>query len=382
MWISSLSLINFRNYLNLELTLPQCAVVFQGNNAQGKSNLLEAIYLLATTRSHRATNERELISWAVAPDELAVSHIASVAQSVRGEIKVEIALGERESGIQKRMRVNGVPRRAADVVGRLHVVMFDTHDIELVFGSPSVRRRYLDLIGSQLDSRYLRSIQRYNRVLSQRNYLLRQIGERHASADQLEFWDGELVENGGYILLRRRQVLTELESLAGTAYRALGGNRQKLEMVYHPGVAEGDVGGGAVQLEAVQAGFKRALQQVRSREMAQGMTVVGPHRDEFRFLADGADMGIYGSRGQQRALAFSLKLAEMEYMRKETSEYPVLLLDDVLSELDSDHRHHLLELVPSFQQVLITTTDLDYLEPSFLAGAARFTVSGGCIKLL
>ena len=116
--------------------------------------------------------------------------------------------------------------------------------------------------------------------------------------------------------------------------------------------------------------------------MAQGMTVVGPHRDEVRFLADGADMGIYGSRGQQRALALSLKLAEMEYMRKETSEYPILLLDDVLSELDSDHRHHLLELVPSFQQVLITTTDLDYLEPSFLDGAARFTGSGGCIKPL
>ena len=363
---------NFRNYERLELALPPHLMVLQGDNAQGKTNLLEAIYLLATAKSHRATAERELINWATPREELGIARLLAQVQIGSGSLRVEIALigayhsPEEATHVQKRIRINGVPRRAIDLVGQVNVVLFSSQDIDLIGGAPSLRRRYLDLTNCQVDSRYVRALQRYNKVLLHRNRLLRLIGERRAEAGELDFWDRELVENGSYLIMKRQHMVAELDEFARPIHRQLSSG-ESLKIAYLPSVS-GD--------------FDQRLKDVRKREIAQGVTLVGPHRDDLAFLVNDVDMNIYGSRGQQRTIALSSKLAEASFMRSKIDDHPILLLDDMLSELDAARRHHLLASIGSYQQVVITTTDLDRFDPGFLAEAALFRVSEGRINPL
>jgi DNA replication and repair protein RecF len=378
LFIEHLSLTNFRNYSRLELDLPQRVVVLQGDNAQGKTNLLEAIYLLATTKSHRTATERELINWSMPREGLAVARLLAQVRKARGGIKVEIALRPyRGEGVpdpfgvervQKRIRINGIPRRAIDLVGQVNVVIFSSQDIDLIGGVPSLRRRYLDLTNSQIDPRYLRALQRYNKVLLQRNHLLRLIQERHDGPEQLDFWDRELLGVGSYLIEQRQLLVAELNHLIQPIHHQLTAGRERLGIAYLPSVGKED--------------FMERLMEVRKREIAQGMTLVGPHRDDLGFSIDGVDMNVYSSRGQQRTIALSLRLAEAQFMAAKTGDHPILLLDDVLSELDAARRHHLLESIASYQQVIITTTDLDRFTPDFLAQAALFQVSQGEMKPL
>ena len=378
--ISHLSLSNFRNYERLELDIPPRLSVLYGDNAQGKSNLLEAIYLLATTRSHRATTERELLSWSVPRDGVEVSRLVAQVQKAGGPVQVELALmasfpattdGPEEAGapeprlVQKRIKVNGINRRAIDLVGQVNVVLFTSQDIDIISGAPSTRRRYLDVTSSQVDSRYLRTLQQYNKVLTQRNHLLRMIRERRAGVDQLGFWDSELVSNGSYLIEARLRMVSELDKLAQPVHERLTGEKETLQMEYVRSVGADD--------------FEERLTRVREREVAQGMSVVGPHRDNVSFTVNGTDMNTYGSRGQQRTIALSLRLAEASFMQARTHETPVLLLDDMLSELDIPRRQHLLDFIASQQQVVITTTDLDCFTPSFLAEASVFRVKEGTV---
>lgn len=383
MHIVHLSLTNFRNYERLELDLPPHLTVLQGDNAQGKTNLLEAIYLLATSKSHRATTERELLNWSVPKEGLEVARLLAQVQKGSGTIQVEIALMGTYPGVgtvlssteslearlvQKRIKINGINRRAIDLIGQVNVVLFSAQDIDLIAGAPSLRRRYLDLTNSQVNSRYLRTLQQYSKVITQRNHLLRLIGEHRAQWDQLDFWDKELVEHGSYIIDARQLMVAELEELAQPIHHQLTTGRERLRVTYLPSV-------GATE-------FHDRLQQVRQREVAQGMSLVGPHRDNLSFLVNDVDMNIYGSRGQQRTIALSLKLAEARFMRFKTGNAPILLLDDVLSELDLTRRYHLLDFVTSYQQVIITTTDLDCFTPAFLAQASLFQISEGRVTPL
>jgi len=370
--IAHLSLSNFRNYERLELDLPPHIVVLQGDNAQGKSNLLEAIYLLATAKSYRATAERELINWSAPREGLSVARLMAQVQKRTGSLQVELALRAAypspEAHVQKRIRVNGVPRRAIDLVGQVNVVLFSSQDIDLVSSAPSLRRRYLDMTNSQVNSRYLSALQRYNKVLQQRNHLLRLIGERRAEESQLDFWNQELLEHGSYLIAQRQLMVAELNDLAQPIHHQLTAEREKLRMIYLPSTDATD--------------FRDRLRDVQKKEIAQGMSLVGPHRDDLAFLIGDVNMNIYSSRGQQRTIALSLKLAEARFMRSKITDEPVLLLDDVLSELDAARRHHLLGSVASYQQVVITTTDLDHFDPGFLADAALFRVSVGIIRNL
>jgi len=372
LYIAHLSLTNFRNYERLELDLPPHLVVLQGDNAQGKTNLLEAIYFLATAKSHRATAERELINWATPWEGFGIARLLAQVQKEGGSLRLEIALTgayhspEEARHVQKRIRINGVPRRAIDLVGQVNVVIFGSQDIDLIGGAPSLRRRYLDLTNCQVDSQYLRALQQYNKVLLQRNHLLRLIGEQRAEEGQLDFWDRELVENGSYLMRQRQIMVAEVNDLAQPIHHEISSG-ESLKITYLPSVT-GD--------------FHERLKDARKKETAQGMSLVGPHRDDLAFLVNGVDMNIYGSRGQQRTVALSLKLAEASFMRSKIADYPVLLLDDVLSELDMMRRHHLLEAIASYQQVVITTTDFDRFDPGFLAEAALFRVSAGRITAL
>jgi len=398
--IEHLSLTNFRNYTGLELELPPSIMVFQGDNAQGKSNLLEAIYLLATSRSPRATNERELINWCALREELPVCRLAADVQKARGNLSLEIALqgkpaalseaddsfsqwqsAPKAPSIHKRIRVNGVVRRAVDLVGQINVVLFSVQDINIVGGEPALRRRYLDITNSQIDSHYLRQLQRYHRVLWQRNRLLHQIAENQASPDELSFWDQELVQTGAYLTVQRDHMVAALEHLAQAIHDEVSSDQGKLRLAYLRSIDK-ERGKGDSRIEEIAEVFARSLQAARKKEIAQGMSLVGPHRDDLRFLTNGTDLGVFGSRGQQRTAALSLKLAEAKFMLSKNEEHPILLLDDVLSELDGQRRRHLLSSVTSYQQVLMTTTSLDHFEPDFLEQAVLFRVNQGRVEPL
>lgn len=384
MQITLLSLANFRSYRRLELALPPHISVFRGDNAQGKTNLLEAIILLATAQSPRADADRELIAWQA--EEPRIARLYAEVHRRTDDVTVELSLQEQRlpaassngadasasTRVHKRIRVNGLPRLASDLPGEVCAVMFGPEDIELVGGPPPLRRRYLDMLCCQLDRPYMRALQHYQRVLSQRNHLLRLIRDGSAQIQELAFWDEELVKAGSYIVQGRMAAIAGLVPLVAEVHAALTGGAEELSLAYQTTIPGDD--------RSLQEAFQEALHRRREREVAAGMTLVGPHRDELRFLVDSADMGIYGSRAQRRTVILSLKLAEARLLRQEKGDAPILLLDDVLSELDAGRRRYLLEKAISYEQVLITATDLSGFDAAFLEGAATFVVGGGQVR--
>jgi DNA replication and repair protein RecF len=383
MLLSHLSLHNFRNYLRLELDLPPGVTLLLGDNAQGKTNLLEAIYYLATTRSSHAGAERELVNW-LAVEEEPLPYARLVGNAVRGdqELTLEITLTQQRNGrYRKQMRLNGVAKRAMDLLGQLTVVLFLPEDITLVSGSPGGRRRHLDAMLCQIDATYCRSLSRYNQVVTQRNALLRDLRERGGDQGQLVFWDERLVEHGAAIVARRWEALMILDDLAHRIHGNLTDGTERLHLRYVPSVETE----GLEPVEAIATVFQAQLLSLRSREVPAGVTLVGPHRDEVRFVVNDADAGIYGSRGQQRTAALALKLAEVDLMRRETGHQPLLLLDDVLSELDAQRRRFLVEWLSSAdgpEQAVVTTTNLHALPPDFAQACQMWRVEMGRLSAI
>ncbi len=386
MHITHLSLVNFRNYHNLEFDLPDNISVFWGANAQGKTNLLESICFLATTRFSRSVPDREIINRDTLTEKIPFARLATDIQRKDRNAQLEIVLRPRslaahESGsgftLHKHIKVNGVTRRAVDLMGQLNMVMFSPRDIDLISEEPSLRRRHLDITNSQIDPQYLRSLQRYNKVLSQRNHLLRQIAAGHSRPDELVFWNDELVKTGSYIVIQRQETIDKLSELSEPIHQQLSGGEEKLKLKYVRSIYR--EGTASESIDDTEKAFSEALSASRGKELARGQSLVGPHRDDLQFFVNDINIGHYGSRGQQRTVALSLKLAEVRFMLTRTDEKPVLLLDDVLSELDSQRREHLLETVSDYQQVLITTTELDRFPSDFLAHAEKFEVKNGTI---
>lgn len=400
MYVQHLALTNFRNYARLEIDLPARIHILQGENAQGKTNLLESIYYLSTTKSPLAAADRQLMNWAA--DDEVIPHAEIRAEFVRGgEMHTLAAIlvkeqaangGEVEAMFRRQLLLNGVPRRAADVVGRLNVVLFLPQDIVLISGAPGERRRYLDITLCQVDGLYLRTLASYNRVMAQRNALLRQLregyrGGGHHGGSELEYWDEQLAQAGGYILARRYWAVAELAGRSDEIQGALTGGQERLRLEYQSSVLErlaagrdaaahGDLLDAAMWAERIRA----ALQLSHAEERGRAVTVIGPHRDDLRFLLNGVDATVYGSRGQQRTVALALKLAEVDLMTAQNGEMPVLLLDDVASELDARRARFLLDTVSRAQQVLITTTDLRDYGASFVAEAMLWQVVAGTLS--
>ncbi len=388
MYVRRLSLTNFRCYRQLDLTLPCGTVVISGGNAQGKTSLLEALYVLATTRSPHAVNDRELVHWDAAADVMPFGRVwGEIARSDGTEtievLNVAQSADGGEERYAKRTRVNNAPRRAFEVIGHLNVVLFSPRDLQIVDGAPTQRRRYLDVLLCQVDRAYCRALSAYNRVMTQRNHLLRRLRDRGGDREELRYWNDRLVEQGAHLVARRRSTVAALNDLARDLHDELVGGGEALAIDYRSEVAqvmaesrqptvEGLAAGGvddavpADQAE-VRATFDRLLTERRGEEIARGATIVGPHRDDLCFSVGGVNMRNYGSRGQQRTVTLALKLAEAQFMWRVTGERPVLLLDDVLSELDSDRRRHVLTHVDSHQQTLITTTEADSLPAEFRA---------------
>jgi len=389
--LGHLSLLNFRNYARLELELPSGPVLFVGENAQGKTNLLEAVYLLSTTRSLRAGSDIELIRRDTLADPLAAARVAGTAERAGGPVRVEVAIGRREPqgnapGVLhavKQLRVNGVAHRAASVVGQIQSVFFTSLDIDLITGSPSGRRRYLDITLSQVDHAYLRALQRYTRIVQQRNSLLRQIDEGRAASNDLTVWDDELVTFGAQIVATRAAAVAALNERAAAMHVRLSDGRERLAVSYQPQLgSEAAPFTGPPEQETLREQIRQAIGRRRRREIAAGVSLIGPHRDDLRFEIDGMAAAAFGSRAQQRTVALALRLAEAAFLETSAGEAPILLLDDILSELDDRRRRAVLETVASAEQALITTADLDRFTGTFLQGASIYSVSGGAVDPL
>jgi DNA replication and repair protein RecF len=381
MHLAELELEEFRAYRRLQLQLAPAGLRLVGDNASGKSTLLEAIAMLATTRSTRTSSERELINWQ-SGDELAVPPFARVRGGVRRRdrtVEVEIGLQiepGRPTHVKKLIRVNGRPARAVDAVGALNAVLFSPEDIDLISGSPAGRRRYLDVTISQLDPAYLRALSRYGRVLEQRNSLVKSLaaaggGLRSRSAsEQLGFWDAELIAHGAAITARRHLVIGRLRTLAGQRFADLAG-RADFTIDYSATVPVPPLGQltsivYSELLAVVARNYELALRDSRDEEFRRGATLIGPHRDDLEFRLGDLDIGPYGSRGQQRLAILALKLAITTQMTETAGEPPVLMLDDVLSELDATHRAWVLAAAAEAgAQIIVTATDATLLrQPS------------------
>jgi len=395
MHLHRLELEEFRLYRHLSLDLPASGVRAVGHNASGKSTLMEAIALLATMRSPRSSSDRELINWqsgidyGVSPYARAIGNLLCLA----GETQIEIGLqtdGGVEGPLKKSVKVDGRSVRALDAVGELKVVLFAPEDVALVSGSPSGRRRYLDLFISQIDRRYVRSLSRFNRIVEQRNSLLKSLARegRQVSAGsvmtQMAFWNEELIVYGSYILARRLMICAALTELVRSRFNEFseGGD---LALSYRANV-DVEIPGNAgvdVVVSLVHRVFESRLEEIRVDELRRGVSLIGPHRDDFELLLNNVAVGTYGSRGQQRLAVVALKLAEADLMANEAGEHPVILLDDVLSELDGTHRDRLLSAVSEAgAQLILTSTDQHLLEHDLLTALPLAIVTPGLIEVV
>ena len=400
-----MTLTNYRNLVHMELDLPRGVLVFFGPNAQGKTTLLEAAYTLAIARSFRAENEREVVNFdAAARGEMAL--VGGALESAGSELQVYVGYQPTPGPtpddaashsarrlawtVRKQIRVSRVRRTATELVGMVHAVLFGADDIELVFGPPSLRRRFLNILLSQTDPSYVKSLQRYQKVVQQRNRLLKAVGEGRADSQELEFWTDQLVSDGVEITQSRRQAIARLGPIAAEKHRQLSAADGEVKLLYRPSVPVGstdpetgpspEAGSSPETGPLIEGRFREALKSAQARERATATTAVGPHRDDFELLIDGVDTGTFASRGQARTLALTLKLAEAAYLASTRAEGPLVLLDDVLSEMDSMRRRRVLEQTSQYGQILITTTDLDLVADFFGDRASYFEVQGGSVN--
>jgi DNA replication and repair protein RecF len=385
MHLSHLALHEFRNFKRLDLALGRGLSLFYGENAQGKTNLLEAVSMLATSNSFHATSDREVVNW-YTPDR--VARILAEVERREDDVKVEIViidgspvdtslassfLTSSADRQRKRIKVNGVVKKAVDLMGQVTVVLFAPTDLRLVDGSPEDRRRFLDRALCQVQPRYCAALARYRKVIAQRSALLKRIRENQEDPRMLDFLDEKLVELANLIIYERRRMVDALNKHVDSFQAAISGGREGLQIAYRPAF---QVEPAWNTMEALEA-YRRQLHEARRKEIQQGVCLLGPHRDDLDFVANDVNLLTYGSRGQQRTAALSAKLAELAFMRATTGEEPILLLDDVFSELDVTRREYLLRQVLEHEQALITTTDFTGIPEEILAQAHRYSVIEG-----
>jgi DNA replication and repair protein RecF len=359
--LDRISVLDLRSYRLLEASFGPGPQLIVGPNAAGKTTLVEAITVLAWGRSHRTSNEGELVRWG--------TDLARV-EGVAGPETIEVALVRTASGARKRIRVNGVARRAAGLMGLLRAVVFAPEEMLLVVGSPGLRRAALDQLASQRSPAYARDLATYARTLQHRNSLLRAIREEQASRDELRFWDESFLESGAAVVAER---LALLRDLAGPLARA------------HAEIAPDEAGAARLAIsyatnapalpgESPRDALARRLVETAEKEVWNGTTVIGPHRDDLVFGLDGRDMAGFASRGQQRTAILAFKLAELDLLTALDGRPPLLLLDDVFSELDPERRAHLVRRIAELPQAFVTTTTPDDLDPALVEAATSWVV--------
>ena len=337
MFIKSIELNQFRNYENLNLQFDNGTNILYGDNAQGKTNVLEAVCVSGTTKSHRGSKDKEMIRFGMEE-----SHIKTVVEKKNMEYQIDIHMKRHKT---KGIAVNKIPlKKASELFGILNIVLFSPEDLNIIKNGPSERRRFLDSELCQLDKIYLSDLAKYNKILNQRNKLLKDMIYRPDLKETLPIWDEQLLEYGRGIIRRRKTFIDELNEIVYELHRNISGNKETLILKYEPNIDD--------------AFFQDELNRAKEKDLRYCQTSVGPHRDDMLFDVSGIDIRKYGSQGQQRTSALSLKLAEIELVKKSIHETPVLLLDDVLSELDSSRQNYLLNSIHDIQTI-ITCTGLD-----------------------
>ena len=359
MFVKTLELKNYRNYEKLHIDFSSGTNILYGDNAQGKTNILESIYVCATSKSHRGSKDKEIIHF---HDE--ESHIKLLVEKKGRETRIDMHLKKNKT---KGIAIDGLPiRKASELFGNLNVVFFSPEDLNIIKNGPAERRRFLDMELCQLDRFYTVGLVSYNQVLNQRNKLLKELSFRPEYEDMLPVWDEQMVNYGVRVMERRRSFLKELGEIISGIHRSLTGGKEEIRVVYEP------------DTEPEQ--FAAALLESRERDKKNRVSMRGPHRDDIVFLVNGIDIRKYGSQGQQRSAALSLKLSEIEMIRRTISDPPVLLLDDVLSELDANRQNHLLESIKGIQTI-ITCTGLDeFVNNHFSMNQVYQVVNGRIVK--
>ena len=359
MLIKSLELKSFRNYENLSVAFTEGTNILFGDNAQGKTNILEAVYVSGTTKSHKGSKDRDMIQF-----EKEESHIRTLVEKNEQEFQIDVHLKKNRS---KGIEVNRIPiKKASSLFGILNIVFFSPEDLNIIKNGPSQRRRFLDLELCQLDKIYLSDLANYNKILNQRNKLLKDIAFRRELLDTLSVWDMQLVEYGQRIIRRRSAFLEELGEIVYNIHKNISGNREELILTYEPNTS------------AEQ--FETELAAAREKDLKYCQTSVGPHRDDLLFQIGDADIRKFGSQGQQRTSALSLKMSEIQMVKKLIHDTPVLLLDDVLSELDSSRQNYLLASIHDIQTI-ITCTGLDEFVKNRFRIDRVFEVRNGQVEL-
>jgi DNA replication and repair protein RecF len=370
MQLKSIELHRFRNYDSLQLQIGSGVNIFIGPNAQGKTNLLEAIHVLALTKSHRTSKDRELIGW-----NATSALVRAELERRHGNVKLELQL----TGQGKKAKLNGLEqRKLSGYVGSLNVVLFAPEDLDIVKGAPGVRRRFMDMEIGQVHPGYLHDLQQYQKVLQQRNNYLKSTDISRSSDDLLAVWNEQLATYGVKMIKKRKNFIYQLQQWAEKIHAGITAGSERLEVGYKPSFG-GEDGASSEDETSLFQQFMIKLTQSKEQDFRRGMTTSGPHRDDLTFTINGKDVQSFGSQGQQRTAALSLKLAELELMREEIGEYPVLLLDDVLSELDQKRQTQLIETFQSRVQTFITTTGLESVNMSRLRDAAVFHVQNGSL---
>ncbi len=399
MQLIHLSLTNFRNFTRLDLDVPAGNVMLVGKNAQGKTSLLEAIYFLATLTSFHASSDRQLINFIEARQELAVGRIVADFRRGTESHHIEVRIIQEPNGqnggthLRKEVLLDGVKRKSSEVIGQFNAVLFLPQMMGVIEGGPEERRRYLNLALSQVVSHYQAALAEYNKALLQRNALLKQLFERKGDISQLDYWDDQIATYGSQLIHTRIRAIQELERLAARTHRELTHANEVLRLSYQPAYdplppapgqlslpIDAAIDRVGFSLEQIRAGFQESLVRLHNEEIARGVTTLGPHRDELRFLVNGIDLGIYGSRGQARSAILALKIAEVAWMNAKSGHWPILLLDEVLAELDTERRYDLLARLDEAEQVLLSTTDLDLFHPDYVKKAVVWQVAEGRIE--
>jgi len=405
MYLKHLSLTNFRNFARLDLELPKRVILLVGSNAQGKTSVLEAIYFLASFTSFQTHTDRQLVNFLEARNPLAVARLVAEYERSQKKHRLEARLileptGSNGQRLRKEVLLDGVKKQAGDVMGHFNAVIFIPQMSQIIEGGPEERRRYVNLALSQAVPACAGVLNDYTQALAQRNALLKALSESPSAregvrneARQLDVWDETLARLGAQIISWRIEALRQIERLAVRIHHELTNGREVLRLNYQPAYdplpnPDGqlgmklttDVDRSGIKLEEIRVGFLARLQQLRADDIGRGATSIGPHRDELRFMANGTDLGDYGSRGQVRTTLLALKLAEVDWMKERTGEWPVILLDEVMAELDLQRRSDLLRYVEKSEQVLLTATDVRMFDPEFVERSEVWQVAEGSIR--
>ncbi|MBM4761733.1 DNA replication/repair protein RecF [Bacillus sp. B15-48] len=366
MHIESVELKNYRNYEQLEAEFENKVNVIIGENAQGKTNVMESIYVLAMAKSHRTANDKELIRW-----DTDYAKIEGRVKKTNGSVPLQLVISKKG----KRAKFNHIEqRKLSQYIGNMNVVMFAPEDLHLVKGSPQVRRRFIDMEIGQVSPIYLHDMSQYQKILQQRNHYLKQLQlKQQTNHTMLEILTEQFIQMGTKVIAKRFEFLHLLEQWAFPIHQGISRGLETLEIEYKPSVDVSEQQDLSRMIEVYNDKFMK----VKNREIERGTTLFGPHRDDLQFNVNGRDVQTFGSQGQQRTTALSVKLAEIELIHKEIGEYPILLLDDVLSELDDYRQSHLLNTIQGKVQTFVTTTSVDGIEHATLKEAAAYRVQSG-----